>query len=56
MIPALLAQTDQTFTMVLYHADVRSHLRTRAKHLFISRQCDLKGWWTYPSDHSPIST
>ena len=34
MIPALLAQTDQTFTMVLYHADARSYLRTRAKHLF----------------------
>ena len=48
MIPVLLAQTDQTFTMVLYHADARSYLRTRAKHLSISRQCDLKGW-TYPS-------
>ena len=35
-IPVLLAQTDQTFTMVLYHADARSYLRTRAKHLFIS--------------------
>ena len=34
MIPVLLAQTDQTFTMVLYHADARSYLRTRAKHLF----------------------
>ena len=37
MIPVLLAQTDQTFTMILYHADAPSYLRTRAKHLFISR-------------------
>ena len=29
--PALSAQTDQT--MVLYHVDARSYLRTRAKHL-----------------------
>ena len=36
-IPVLLAQTDQTFTMILYHADAPSYLRTRAKHLFISR-------------------
>jgi hypothetical protein len=42
MIPVLLAQTDQTFTMVLYHADAPSYLRTRAKHLLISRQCDPK--------------
>ena len=33
MVPPLSAQTDQTFTMVLYHADARSYLRTRAKHL-----------------------